>query len=54
LDILGVYPRWLGIGNLSRQNENATLNLNTVFNLGDSDKENRLGVAEGFVNFTLN
>ena len=55
LQIENVYPRWLGFGNISyAQSETSeTKHMNTIFNLGDSDLEVDMGVAQGFPNTTL-
>jgi hypothetical protein len=49
LDIQGVYPRWMGIGNLSSSTES----INSLFFLGDSELENNLNVAPGFPKVNL-
>jgi hypothetical protein len=45
----GVYPRWLGFGNLTRNRGiNGSTSINSFFYLGDSKKEIELDVAPGF------
>lgn len=48
-DISGVYPRWYGIGTLKHKDKD----IDSILVLGDSELENRLGVAKGFPNVTL-
>lgn len=56
LGFAGVYPRWIGIGNLSTISDNKTpfKSINTVFQLGNTKKEAQIKVGEGFPNLTLN
>jgi hypothetical protein len=50
----GVYPRWIGYGNLTRNKGiNGTVQINSFFQLGDSKKEIDLDVAPGFPNVSL-
>ena len=52
--IVGVYPRWIGFSNLSRHvSDNETLHMNSLFQLGDSEKEIALKVAVGFPQIVL-
>jgi hypothetical protein len=55
LQIAGVYPRWLGFGNMSYSPSDGSepKNINTLFNLGDSDLEVKFNVAQGFPNISL-
>ena len=52
LEVSGVFPRWAGFGNLSHEADGAK-SLNALFNLGDSKRENELGVANGFPNVSM-
>ena len=57
LEIAGIYPRWLGIGNLSsipaNNSNDLPISTNTLFHLGNTKKEADLNIAEGFPNMTL-
>lgn len=59
LGVVGAYPRWIGIGNLTanvtiekdrdgKPVRNETRFLSTVINIGDSALENEMKVADGF------
>ena len=51
LELQGVYPRWMGSGNISYSPEDITKEtkyVNSLFYLGDTKKEIELGVAPGF------
>ena len=59
LGVKGVFPRWIGIGNLTRNvtvekdingdtTKNETRFLSSILNIGDSALERELGVADGF------
>ena len=65
LQVVGAFPRWLGICNLTRDipiefyedgdvAKNETRFLSTIFNIGDSKLEQELGVADGFPDEVLN
>jgi hypothetical protein len=56
LDLKGVYPRWLGFANITRDDpvSGATKGINSLFYLGNSKKEIELGVAKGFPKVVLN
>lgn len=54
LDFNGVYPRWLGFANLTRNIGNKTIGINSIFYLGNTKKEIELGVAKGFPQVALN
>ena len=49
-----MYPRWIGVGNISRSLGDRNLQLNSIFLLGDSKKEVELKVATAFPNYTIN
>jgi hypothetical protein len=55
LQISNVYPRWLGFGDISYSQGygQKPKMINTLFNLGDSELEVEMGVAQGFPNHTL-
>lgn len=54
LGLKGVYPRWLGFGNLTRDRGiNGSTSINAFFYLGDSKKEIELDVAPGFPKVSL-
>ena len=54
MGIKGVYPRWIGYGNLTRNRGiNGTTQINSFFQLGDSKKEIDLEIAPGFPNISL-
>lgn len=59
LGVKGVFPRWIGIGNLTRNvsvefdiygnaTKNETRFLSSILNIGDSALEKELNVADGF------
>lgn len=58
LGVVGAFPRWIGIGNLTRNlieldkegkvKKNETRFLSSMLNIGDSALENQLKVADGF------
>mmetsp|Transcript_11015 Transcript_11015/g.16719 ORF Transcript_11015/g.16719 Transcript_11015/m.16719 type:complete len:82 (+) Transcript_11015:1091-1336(+) len=55
LGIKGIFPRWLGVSNVSHVNPaNETKFINTLFHLGDSQKEHDLGIATGFPDVVMN
>ena len=65
LGVKGAFPRWIGIGNLSRNvsvefddmgdvTKNETRFLSSILNIGDSALENLLNVADGFPKNVLN
>lgn len=52
--IKGFVPRWIGVGNLSREAPGGEeIEIEAVFELGDSEKENSLGLAQGFPKVNL-
>lgn len=55
LEISNIYPRWIGFANLSYAPNDASelKHINTIFNLGDSDLEIEMNVAQGFPNISL-
>ena len=59
LGVKGVFPRWIGIGNLTRDipiefdplgmtTKTETRHLSSILNIGDSALEKELNVADGF------
>lgn len=56
MGIEGVYPRWLGFANLSREfdDDREDKHINSIFHLGNSKREIELKVAPGFPNVDLN
>ena len=54
MGIKGVYPRWIGHGNLIRNKGiDGLIQINSFFQLGDSKKEIDLDIAPGFPNISL-
>lgn len=59
MGVKGAFPRWISIGNLSRNvsvefddmgnvTKNETRFLSSILNIGDSALENMLNIADGF------
>ena len=53
LGIDGIYPRWLGVGNLSSSSSNETTSITSLLQIGDSWQEKQLKVAVGFPNIAM-
>ena len=53
IGVAGGYPRWMLKTNISRAVDGKLHSLGSVLQVGDSELENQLHVADGFPNDTL-